>query len=181
MLLDDEKVEHFEALREQLRLELKPVGVREDLCVDRLAAVQWRLMRVPGYEAAILEWIKQSDDNPAMYRYNFGLLAVAFPKDGFAKMDRHEAHLARQVQEILKQLATLQRERLAGAAEAALNVPSVEQVIGALMAASATQLMDKVIERPALPGPQVEKPEPVAEESNSDYQRTEFEDTAKAS
>src|SRR5262249_42653240 len=60
-LLADEDAEDFEASREQLRSELKPVGIREEMCVDRLAQTQWRLMRVPAYEAAILEWKKRGD------------------------------------------------------------------------------------------------------------------------
>src|SRR5690349_21003780 len=45
MLLDEENAEDFEALCGQLRSELKPVGMREEMCVDRLAETQWRLMR----------------------------------------------------------------------------------------------------------------------------------------
>jgi hypothetical protein len=169
MLLDDENPKHFEALCEQLRLELKPVGVREDLCVDRLAEVQWRLMRVPGYEAAILKFIKRADDNPLAYKYKSCLLSIAFPQDAFAKIGRHEAHLVRQVQGSFEQLSTLQRERLAiAAAEVALNAANdVGQVTTALIAPPATPLIGEVIEGRALSDPEVEKPEPVAPESKS--------------
>ena len=171
MLLDDENAEDFEALCEQLRSELKPVGVREEMCVDRLAETQWRLMRVPGYEVAILKWIKYADDRPVL-DYEFkrsALLDFVLRSDAFAKLGRHEAHLARQAREILEQLAALQRERLAAAAaEAAPNAPNVEQVLGALIAAPAAQLFGKLIEGCALPDPQVEKPEPVAPKSKSD-------------
>ena len=95
MLLDDENAEHFEALCDELRSELKPVGLREEMCVDRLAQTQWRSMRVPGYEAAILKWIKQADDHPVMH-YKFkrsALLDFVLRSDAFAKLGRHEAHL----------------------------------------------------------------------------------------
>jgi hypothetical protein len=171
MLLDDESAEDFEALREQLRLELKPVGVREDLGVDRLAEVQWRLMRVPGYEVAILKWIKYADDRPVL-DYQFkrsALLDFVLRSDAFAKLGRYEAHLVRQAREISVELATLQRERLAApAAEVALNAANdVGQVTTVLIAPPATRLIGKVIEERALPDPQVEKSEPPAPKSKS--------------
>jgi hypothetical protein len=165
MLLDDENAEHFEALCEQLRLELKPVGVREEMCVDRLAQTQWRLMRVPGYEVEILKWIKYADDRPVL-SHEFkrsALISFVLSADAFGKLARHEAHLARQAQDILEELVTLKGERLAAAAaEVALNAPNLGQVT---IVPPATPLIGKVIEARAVPEPQVEKPEPVASES----------------
>jgi hypothetical protein len=178
-LLDDEDPEHYEDFCEQMRSELKPVGLREELCVGRLAQLEWRLMRVPGYESAVLKWTKPEDRGINRLLVPIGeelplnsrkaLIEVALPADAFAKLDRHERHLARQVQGISEQLATLQKERLAAsAAEAALNAPNVGQVTAVLIAAPATQLIGKVIEGHALPEPQVEKPEPIAPVSKSD-------------
>jgi hypothetical protein len=178
-LLDDEDAERFEALCEHLRSELKPVGVLEELCVDRLAQTLWRLRRVPVYEAAILKWTKPEDRGVNRLLLPIGeelplnsrnaLLEVALPTDAFAKLDRHEAHLARQAQGISEQLATLQKERLAAsAAEAALNAPNLGQVTAVLIAPPATPLIGKVIEGRALPGPQVDKPETVAPMPKSD-------------
>ena len=54
---------------------------------------------------------------------------------------------ARQAREILEQLATLQRERLAAAAaEAALDAKNLGQVTTALIAPPATPLIGEVIE-----------------------------------
>jgi hypothetical protein len=179
MLLDNENAEHFEGFREHLRSELKPVGIREELCVARLAQVEWRLMRVPGYESAVLKRTKEEDrgnsrllllqEEKLPLDLRRALIEVVLHTDAFAKLDRHEAHLARQAQVILEQLATLQRERLAAApAEAPLDAPHLGQVATALIAPPAAPLLGKVIEGHALPEPQVENPEPVAPESKSD-------------
>ena len=171
ILLDDENPQHFEAFCEQLRSELKPVGIREEMCVDRLAQLQLRLRRVPGYEAAILKWMKQGGGHHFMNGsfetlpndIRNALLAIAFPTDAFGKLDRHEAHLARQVQMNLEQLSTLQKERLATlAAEATLIAPNVGQVINAVIVAPATPLISNVIEGRALTEPQVQKSDAVA-------------------
>ena len=96
MLLENEKPEDFEAFCEWLRSELKPVGIREEMCVDQLAQLRWRLRRVPGYEAAILKWMKQGGGHNFMNGsfetlpndIRDALLAVAFPTDAFGKLDR---------------------------------------------------------------------------------------------
>jgi hypothetical protein len=171
MLLDDEDAQHFEAFCEQLRSELRPVGILEEMCVDQLARTQWRLMRVPGYEAAILEWKKREDGMGMLFGGEMlansrpcdlrnALLAVVLNTDAFAKLARHEAHLARQFQEILEQLDNLQTDRLA--AQAALNAANGGQLTSAHIAAPATPLISKVIEARALAEPQVQEPEPVA-------------------
>ena len=105
-LLDDEKAEQFEAFCEHLRSGLKPVGISEEMCVARLAQVQWRLMRVPAYESAVLKWTKEEDRGSSRFLQlqeeklpldlRRALIEIVLHTDAFAKLDRHEAHLARQ-------------------------------------------------------------------------------------
>jgi hypothetical protein len=182
MLLDGEDAELFETFCEQLQSELKPVGIREQMCVDQLAQTRWRLMRCPGYEAAILEWKKRGGNHAGMIvgeemlagsrpcDLRNALLAVVLPTDALAKLARHEAHLARQVQEVLEQLDDLQKERLAAAAaaEAALSALNLGLVTTALIAPPAAPFLGKLIEREALVEPQAEKAEPPAPKSASD-------------
>jgi hypothetical protein len=53
ILLPGEDEEALRALDERLRTELRPVGELEDLLVDRIVEVVWRLRRLGRVEAGI--------------------------------------------------------------------------------------------------------------------------------
>jgi hypothetical protein len=57
LLLDGEDPAAFEALRSDLFREFAPVGMLEARLIELMASLLWRLLRVPAFEAAILEWV----------------------------------------------------------------------------------------------------------------------------
>jgi hypothetical protein len=56
VVLPDENEEAFGELDEHLRDELQPVGVLENLLVDRVVSGYWRLIRLGRVEAGIFAW-----------------------------------------------------------------------------------------------------------------------------
>ncbi|HKI98137.1 MAG TPA: hypothetical protein VKB51_06640, partial [bacterium] len=58
MVLADEDASEFEQLRRNLHAELCPETQLEVLIVNRIAAVQWRLARVPALEAELMDRLR---------------------------------------------------------------------------------------------------------------------------
>ena len=56
VLLPDEDEEALQELGERLRNELQPVGELENLLVDRILSLTWRLRRLSRVEAGIFAW-----------------------------------------------------------------------------------------------------------------------------
>lgn len=125
ILLEGEDPDLFVELLQALRDQFQPYSRMGEELVERLAGTMWRLRRIPVFEAALLDCIppdqKQSlfDGTSEVHRSRMvsriGLLKIMIPADAYAKLDRHEAHLARQVERILEQLRQLEKERPAAA------------------------------------------------------------------
>ena len=62
IVLRGEDPAEFDELRSALVAELAPASALEGLLVDRLAALFWRLRRVPRFEAALLAHIQNRQD-----------------------------------------------------------------------------------------------------------------------
>lgn len=139
VILDGEDPKLFDSMREQILLEFGPRTVIEAELVEQLICILWRLRRVPVFEAAVTEWVafrtlKAGATNmlaPVM-PINTGTLGTPLPgsdafmhtsgvtleklleEDLLLKLGRHEAHLRRELQKIMKQLRDL-RTPLEGA------------------------------------------------------------------
>lgn len=120
-VLPGESCEAFDHLRARLVAEFRPVRVLDEILVDRLAGLVWRLRRVGMFERELMAWIgeRQAEafDQPSDQRLlgwrgeqptqsALGMktgrsLEEFFDKDFALRLARYEAHLARQVQSVL--------------------------------------------------------------------------------
>jgi hypothetical protein len=119
--LPSESCEAFDHLRDRLVAEFRPATVLDEILVDRLADLLWRLRRVGLFERELMAWIgeRQAEafDQPSDQRLldwrgeqparsmsdaKAGRsLEEFFDKDFALKLGRYEAHLARQVRGVL--------------------------------------------------------------------------------
>jgi hypothetical protein len=110
-LLADENEAEFVELRMQIHGELAPMGALETVLVNRIAAQQWRLARVPALEAELFERLRTdalgNDDG----------LGAAWARDAgpyggaLARLARYETMLERSTTRLLADLRRLQAER----------------------------------------------------------------------
>ena len=109
-VLADDDAELFEAFRSELVAQLMPEGEMECLLADRIVAAAWRLRRVVGLEADLMQ--DDSDDAEANGS-RFG--RVAFRHCGHAEkylmLGRYEAHIERGMYKALRELERLQASR----------------------------------------------------------------------
>jgi hypothetical protein len=56
VVLPEEDLDAFEDLLNQVRAELSPVGRIEELLVDRIVSIMWRLGRLARAETALVDW-----------------------------------------------------------------------------------------------------------------------------
>jgi hypothetical protein len=56
VVLPGEDADAFEDLLNQVRAELSPVGPIEELLVDRVVNIMWKLRRLAGAETALVDW-----------------------------------------------------------------------------------------------------------------------------
>jgi hypothetical protein len=119
-VLPEEDPMAYELLRANLHKELCPEGQLETLFVNRIAATQWRLARVPGLEAALFERLRVPvpgvdgrEANPADVS-----LGAAWERDAGAyggalgRLSRYETMLERSTTRLLAELRKLQAFRL---------------------------------------------------------------------
>jgi hypothetical protein len=119
-VLPEEDSMAYELLRANLHKELCPEGQLETLLVNRIAAAQWRLARVPGLEAALFERLRVPvpgvdgrEANPADVS-----LGAAWERDAGAyggalgRLARYETMLERSTTRLLAELRKLQAFRL---------------------------------------------------------------------
>jgi hypothetical protein len=119
-VLPEEDPMAYELLRANLHKELCPEGQLETLLVNRIAAAQWRLARVPGLEAALFERLRVPvpgvdgrEANPADVS-----LGAAWERDAGAyggalgRLSRYETMLERSTTRLLAELRKLQAFRL---------------------------------------------------------------------
>jgi hypothetical protein len=110
-LLADENESEFVELRIQIHGELAPMGALETVLVNRIAAQQWRLARVPALEAELFERLRYdalgNDDG----------LGAAWARDAgpyggaLARLARYETMLDRSTARLLADLRRLQAGR----------------------------------------------------------------------
>ena len=153
--LDAEDADGFDALLQDLRARLRPVGALEDALVMRIAAAHWRLARALPMENQILRSrIAQlpglSEDDRAHPTEHLG---AAFLNDcansqGLVKLSRYETTLERSIRNCLRQLEAFQRSR---AAACRLQSPAAERTQSA--AAAGIPISDFVRHPPAQPLP----------------------------
>jgi len=112
-LLSDEDPAAYEALRLDLIHDLWPDSPLEKLLVDRIAATQWRLARVPVIEAELFERLRRDtlgrdEGLGAAWARDAGPLGGAL-----ARLTRYEAMLERSAARLLAELRKVQAERRA--------------------------------------------------------------------
>lgn len=139
LFIAGEDPREFEALRANLIEELDPASPLDAILVDKIAADLWRLMRVPAFEAAMIDWITYQQhrthdtelsehcpdqDNRGIFvdsrsdgeRYDVRLCgrtleAMLSRGDLLTKLARHEAHLAKQIRQTLEDLRPSKNDR----------------------------------------------------------------------
>jgi hypothetical protein len=125
-VLADEDGEAFAEMRRNLHEDFRPESQLEVLLVNRLAAQQWRLARIPALEAELMETLRRD------YLGQDEGLGAAWMRDAepyggaLARLSRYETALERSVTRLLEQLrqAQAQRRRLALAlAQAGAGLP----------------------------------------------------------
>jgi hypothetical protein len=93
VVLPGEDADAFEDLLNQVRAELSPVGPIEELLVDRVVNIMWRLRRLAGAETALVDWrvrvlkVSQLADQVGSYEVTFPV----FPPDITDKAAHTEA------------------------------------------------------------------------------------------
>jgi len=104
-----EKRSHFDALLEQLIDELKPVGILEDMLVEKIAVSYWRLRRALRAEAGeICDNIRDF----RRYPYPTDPATLALPSSrNTLKIVRYQNAIERQLHRAITQLQRLQEYR----------------------------------------------------------------------
>ncbi|MFH1374539.1 MAG: hypothetical protein ABII79_12165 [bacterium] len=104
-----EKRSHFDALLAQLIDELKPVGILEDMLVEKIAVSYWRLRRALRAEAGeICDNIRDFRRYP--YATDPATLALPSSRDTL-KIVRYQNAIERQLHRAITQLQRLQDHR----------------------------------------------------------------------
>jgi hypothetical protein len=111
IVLEDESEAEFQELRRNLHDDLAPESQLETLLVNRIAAQQWRLARIPGIEAELMAALREDlVDGPRglgeAWRSDAGPYGGAL-----TRLARYEAMLERSVTRLLEQLRRVQAER----------------------------------------------------------------------
>jgi len=98
--------EFIDAMREALA----PVGAIEELLVDKLINVAWRLRRASAMERQLILVEGAGASVPAL-RSGIAFVRAAGGTDSFAKLSRYETALDRQFHRTLSELERVQRAR----------------------------------------------------------------------
>jgi hypothetical protein len=112
VVLDDENEAEFKELRLNLHEDLRPEGQLEVLLVNRIAAQQWRLARVPGLESELIAALRA---DPVHGERSLG---AAWERDSgpyggaLARLARYETMLERSTARLLAELRRVQADRL---------------------------------------------------------------------
>lgn len=116
-----ESQEEWDAHRQQLLENLAPVGATEELLVERIALLFWRLARLARYEVAqatdLRERLDRYDGSPTHRTLGVAASRAAYTAlpntEEFNKLLRYEAHLSRDLHRSFQLLALLQHQRAA--------------------------------------------------------------------
>jgi hypothetical protein len=117
ILLRGEDKDALRELSEGLRLELQPVGELENLLVERITSLLWRLRRLARVEAGI--FTRETYGGQGVSELDTSTLGLAFIRDGnganaFSKLSRYETTMERGLYKALHELQRLQSARGAG-------------------------------------------------------------------
>jgi len=112
ILLPGEDERALREFTESLRAELQPVGELENLLVDRIVSLTWRLRRLGRVEAGIFAWELHGDVRGP----DTSALGLAFIRDGnganaFSKLSRYETTIERGLYKALHELQRVQAAR----------------------------------------------------------------------
>jgi hypothetical protein len=112
VLLPGEDGDALRELAEGLRAELQPMGELENLLVDRITSLLWRLRRLGRVEAGI--FVEESYGSVRVS--DASTLGLAFVRDGnganaFSKLSRYETTIERGLYKALHELQRLQADR----------------------------------------------------------------------
>jgi hypothetical protein len=120
VVLDHEDRAAFEALLEAMIDDFAPQTALETELVTQIAALTWRMRRVPEMEMALVARLDHLQNNaPASaqgsegdglpWKVRWGCVSTAFLQHDFAqKLGRHEAHLVSQLARAIATLRDLQ-------------------------------------------------------------------------
>ncbi len=119
-----EKQRHFDALLAQLIDELKPVGILEDMLVEKIAVSYWRLRRALRAEAGEI-----TDNIRDFRRYSYptdpATLALPSSRDTL-KIVRYQNAIERQLHRAITELKRLQEHRCLSHANTS-ETPPIDQ------------------------------------------------------
>ena len=111
----------FEALLTRLHDELRPVGILEEMLVEKIAVAYWRLRRAVRAEAGeISENLR--DSLHYHYQRHSGTLALPSKGDTY-KIMRYETTIERQLHKAVEQLQRLQNQRKRGNTSSRKEMP----------------------------------------------------------
>jgi hypothetical protein len=126
ILLPGEDEEALMELGERLRSELQPVGDLENLLVDRITSLLWRMRRLGRVEAGI--FARELDEyirDPYMSKLGLAFIRDANGANAFSKLSRYETAIERHLYRALHELERRQATRR-GAAVTPPQVLDVE-------------------------------------------------------
>ncbi len=123
VLLPGEDEDALRELAESLRAELQPIGELEDVLVDRITSLLWRLRRLGRVEAGIFA----RELNERIRDPDTSTLGLAFIRDAnganaFSKLSRYETTMERGLYKALHEVQRLQTARAAGSVPPPLAV-----------------------------------------------------------
>ena len=112
VLLPDENGDDLTELDERLREELQPVGELENLLLDRMVSLAWRLRRLGQVETGIFA----QERYEGVIDQDTSALGLAFIRDGnganaFSKLSRYETTMERGLYKALHELQRLRAAR----------------------------------------------------------------------
>jgi hypothetical protein len=114
VLLPGEDADALNELGERLRAELHPVGEMEDLLVDRITSLLWRLRRLGRVEAGVFIQESYGDvRDPDTSTLGLAFIRDANSANAFSKLSRYETTLERGLYKALHELQRLQANRVA--------------------------------------------------------------------
>src|SRR5829696_5651390 len=96
ILLPGEDEAALQDLGERLRAELQPVGELENLLVDRITSLLWRMRRLGRVEAGIFAWeLDEHIRDPYTSKLGLAFIRDANNANAFSKLSRYETAIER--------------------------------------------------------------------------------------
>jgi hypothetical protein len=134
-ILPTETEEEFEEFVAAFMDALRPKGVFERMLTERLAAIAWRLRRVPQFETAYLKWLSTKDESASEFDKDMSMGCFQTPSSGnteddrfgrvvemlltntdvLGKLQRYEKSLSSEFTKLLNELGQFQEARLKNA------------------------------------------------------------------